>query len=252
MNWNIKDHGDPFEKECSDFISLNIPTYNEFWSLYVGNNNGKPAHIKGINNKLNRKRQYVAQWNYTLLRNIYTTQTIYNRNINKKMENGKYPIEQEIDYILSTHLFYNTIEVIDKIRRKIQQNEIKPNYIGNFLLLRNYLTHNIRPLIKIENQVYQVPKNLEWFDGKFKKGSKPWIWSNFNSEGLVFQDLSEFLKWCLSESINMFNNVLSKEIKYFNDEFNLNPSNQKISIGDSYSKNNVASGTTGCTSSIIK
>lgn len=104
-------------------------------------------------------------------------------------------------------------------------------------------------MIKIENQVYQVPKNFEWFKGKFKDYDKPWIWSNFNSEELVFQDLSDFLKWCLSESINMFNNILSKEIKYFNGK---NPSNQKISIGDSYSENNVASGTTGCTSSIIK
>lgn len=123
MNWNIKDHGDPLEKECSDFISLNIPTYNEFWSLYVGNDNGKPALIEGFSPKLNMERLYVAQWNYTLLRNIYATQTIYNRNINGEMENGKYPIEQEKDYILSTHLFYNTIEVIDKISRKIQKKK---------------------------------------------------------------------------------------------------------------------------------
>ena len=147
MQWNIKDLGDPFEKNCLPLINSKLRNYNVFWSLYVGNKNAKPVDINGITKEFNTKRLLIAQWNYTFLRNVFTTEVLRKRNEDKQVKNVINIINQEIDFLLATHLLFNTIELVDKINSQIGKPLIRQKY-NAFIELRNHLTHNIRPKIK--------------------------------------------------------------------------------------------------------
>lgn len=224
MKWNIKDYGDPFEKKCYNLISSKVKKYNSFWSLYVGNVKGKPANIIGVSKDLDRKRLLVAQWNYTFLRNIYTTEVLIKRNKNKQVKDTSDIINQEIDFLLATHLFFNSIELVDKINSHINIQPIKQKFKA-FTEFRNHLTHNIKPLIKISNKYYHVPINFEWFDNISIQTNESWIWSEFDFSGINFQRVSKYFKWCLEKSLDLFNKTLDNELNYFS----INLNNKKIS-----------------------
>lgn len=219
MKWNIKDSGDPFEKKCYRLIHNKIKKYNNFWSTYVGNINGKPANIEGISKDLNIKRLLTAQWNYTILRNVFTTEVIIKRNEKKQVKNQLDLINQEIDFLLSTHLLFNTIEVVDKINSHIEEQPIKHNF-NAFIEFRNHLAHNIKPLIKVINKYYHVPLNFEWFENINIQTNESWIWSEFDFSDLKFQRISSYFKWCFEISLNLFNQTLENEISYFSKIFN--------------------------------
>lgn len=214
MIWNIKDSGDPFEQKCYNLISSKIKKYNDFWSTYVGNIGGKPASIKGLSRDLDTKRLLVAQWNYTFLRNVFTTDVLIKRNDNKQVKNQLDLINQEIDFLLSTHLFFNTIEIVDKINSHIEIQPIKQNF-NAFIEFRNHLTHNIKPLIKVSNNYYHVPLNFDWFENINIPTNESWIWSEFDFSSLKFQRLSTYFQWCFENSLNLFNQTLDNELKYF-------------------------------------
>jgi hypothetical protein len=235
MQYNIKDHGDPFEKKCYNLISNKIRDYKLFWSDYVGNNNGKPENINGISEEINKKRILVAQWNYTLLRNVYTTQKLYERNKNKKARDISNAIDQEVDFIISTHLLFNTIEIIRKIEKTIEKKDvIKENWAG-FIEFRNCLTHNIKPLTKIEQNIYHVPKNFDWFLSNNTSTDESWIWSDKDFfKNLQFQQFPSFLDWCFQKSITVFNDILNEEIIYFSH----NMAGKTISSAPEYKTNN--------------
>ena len=214
MKWNIKDNGDPFEQKCKNLISNKIKKYNVFWSLYVGNNKGKPANIIGLSDDLNTKRLMIAQWNYTLLRNVYTTDVLIKRNAKKQVKNQLDIINQEIDFILATHLFFNTIELVDKINLHIDIKSIKQDF-NAFTEFRNHLTHNVKPLIKVSNNYYHVPSNFEWFDNLNISTNDSWIWSEFDFTGIKFQRVSTYFEWCFENSLSLFNKALDNEMNYF-------------------------------------
>lgn len=219
MNWNIKDSGDPFEKKCCHLIINKIKGYNDFWSRYVGNIAGKPAKIEGISYDINEKRLLIAQWNYTILRNVYATKILLKRNEKKQVKNQEDIINQEIDFLLSTHLFYNTIEIINKIKFQIDI-EIKEAQHKDFIEFRNHITHNVKPLIKILNNFYHVPENFDWFLDLNMPKNKSWIWSELDSSGLKFQRLSKFFEWCFQKTLTIFNQILHEELEYFSRNLN--------------------------------
>ncbi len=217
MNWNIKDHGDGLEKKSQSLISSRVPTYKEFWRLYVGNINGNPASINGISEELNHKRLLVAQWNYSILRNTYAIKTtIIGRH--KKISNVDSMIEQEVKFLTSTHLFYNTIEIAQKIQIQLEEPSSNQKF-QNFIKFRNCITHNIKPLTKVVNDYYHVPSNFEWFEEKSIKSDESWIWSEEDFSGLKYQTVDNYFEYCYEESINLLNQVLENELDYFSKLF---------------------------------
>ena len=227
MIWNIKDSGDPFEKECYTLIVNKIKNYNVFWSSYVGNINGKPAGIEGISKEFDTKRLLIAQWNYTLLRNLFTTEILINRNAKKQVKNQLNLINQEIDFLLATHLLFNTVEIVDKINSHIEIMPIKQNFEA-FVEFRNHLTHNIKPLTKIINKYFHVPSNFDWFEDLNIKTNESWIWSEFDFSNLKFQRVSSYFQWCYQNSLDLFNQTLDHEIFYFSNKLKNKKSRLKI------------------------
>jgi len=222
MNWNIKDDGDPLEKKCKELIRSKIKNYNEFWSKYVGNINGKPIKIDGISEEQNKKRLMVAQWNYTLLRNIFQIKQIKEKNDKSAspniVNNIDIQIHIEMDFILVTHLFYNIIEIVEKIKKQIGDNTNSTSKFDDFKMFRNVLAHNIKPLTKIINKKYCVPKNLEWFSAACIHNDDTWIWDNKCFNSLKYQSLSLYYEKYYTNALDLFNGVLLSEIEFFDKE----------------------------------
>lgn len=222
MNWNIKDDGDSLEKKCNDLIRLRIKKYIEFWSKYVGNIDGKPAKIDGILEELNKKRLMVAQWNYTLLRNIYQIKQIKEKNEKTASQNivNKIDIQIQIEmnFILFTHLFYNIIEIVEKIKVQIGDKTDSTSKFDDFKIFRNVLAHNIKPLTKIIKNYYHVPENLEWFRKFSVLNNETWIWDDENFAELKYQRLSRYCDNYYNNALSLFNDVLLSEIAFFDKE----------------------------------
>jgi len=70
-SYNLKEHGDPLEKEYADFIHAYFRTYEEVWKLYIGNKgNNTKADIPGYPNEREMKRQTFSEHTYTILQSV--------------------------------------------------------------------------------------------------------------------------------------------------------------------------------------
>lgn len=219
MRWNTIDFGDLLESKCSDLINSRLNKYKYFWSIYVGNIKGSPANIINISPELDRKRRLIAQWNYTILKNIYSIKLLSNKNKKKRSRNIIDIIHQENDFILTTHLFYNNIELIDKIFKQLSSISTTKTPEG-FIEFRNFITHNIKPVFEIKSGTLRVPSNLEWFINTSINTNESWIWSDMDFSGVKYQNLSDYINWIFEKSIDSFNKTLEEEINYFKENFN--------------------------------
>ena len=217
MKWNVKDAGDPLERKCHDLITKQLKKYQEFWSNYVGNYNGKPLRILNITPELDKKRLLIAQWNYTILRNTYSIELLLNSNKKKKNKDIYSVIKQENDFLLATHLVYNSIEIMNKINYQLDLKNCDQISKG-FIDFRNHLTHNIKPFTKISNKNLHVPSNFDWFSNINIDTNESWIWSVTDFSGLKFHSLINYLDWCFQKLIDLFNQLLTNEIQYFKDK----------------------------------
>lgn len=213
MKLNIQDFGDGLERKVHDLISTRLPKYKLFWSKYVGNINGKPMSIEKIPEHLNSKRLFIAQWNYTILRNTYSIDLLYKKNTKKRSRSILNIISQQNDFILATHLFYNSIELINKINIHLEINSTIE--INGFKDFRNNITHNVFPLTKIKNKNFQVPFNFAWFSEISIKNNESWIWSETDFSKIQFEPLHVFLNFCYEKTISYFNKTLKDELDYF-------------------------------------
>lgn len=218
MKWNTRDFGDLLERKCSDLINNRLKKYQDFWSRYVGNIKGNPANVKNISHELEKKRRLIAQWNYTILRNIYSIKLLDKKNRKKRSKSIFNIIQQENDFILTTHLFYNNLELIDKIYKQLSTNSTTKTPEG-FIEFRNFITHNIRPVVKIKNGILQVPSNLEWFINISIETNESWLWTDADYSVVKYQNLIDYINWSFEKSINSFNKILEEEINYFRINF---------------------------------
>jgi hypothetical protein len=232
MNRNLKDHGDSIEIEAQKVFNSKIRHYSKFWVKYVGNIKGKPEQVKDISSVLDKIRRQVAQWNYAILRNLLMLNQIQINCEKTKTQNVCQLLKHEIWFIASINLFYNNIEIFDRIRSTLKlpvQNES----FSDFINMRNCIVHNIKPLIKIEHGYYMVPSNFDWFSTNPIAKNEVWIWSEDNFECLQYQRLSDFVKWCIENTFTHFTNLIKLELLYFSHskslsnvkEFEVMPSN---------------------------
>jgi hypothetical protein len=76
MNWTLKEHGDWLEKQAADFITYNIPAYEQTWKLFIGHQgNGIIANLEGnIPPEDEKMRRDFAQHHYTILESLFLMQ----------------------------------------------------------------------------------------------------------------------------------------------------------------------------------
>lgn len=239
MIWNLKDYGDPLEKKALNFIESNgLGGYKNFWDVFVGNIKGKPAPLRNTIESKNEKRLLLAQWNYSILKNLYIIHRLKVDRYNKhriNTNNLNDVTHYDRDYILSTHLTYNNLELLDKISNLIKykkNNSFHINKHNGFVSFRNLMTHNIKPLTKI-NYHYEVPKNLDWFNEKGVE-TKNFIWSNSEFfEGLEYQPINEYLSQCIEFIITDFKEILTYEFSFMNYLFKQTPKTEIVDVPQS-------------------
>ena len=248
MYWNLKDYGDPIEKKAFDFINnKGLNGYKDFWNKFVGNVDGKPAQLEIEDDVVNIKRKLIAQWNYSVLKNLYTIELLLkhkyrNHKINKK--NIIEVISYDRDVLLVTHLTYNNISILDKINKQIKGIEEKYNEeYKDFINFRNLITHNIKPLTKVGYQ-YEVPKNFEWFTQN-GKDTDNLIWSDESFfKGIAYQPIVDYFHYCINVIISSFKCILKDEMTYCEHLFNTPQKNRIINVPDGHKSYKPASGTT--------
>lgn len=226
MLWNIKDYGDVLEKKAENFMTTKgLIAYKDFWCEYVGNINGQPARLEFSNDDVDNKRKLLAQWNYVILKNLYTIHWLQQKKYNKhkfNKHNFSDIIVYDRDFVLVTHLTYNNIELLDKIHNLINNSNGEPhvNKFVDFINLRNMLSHNIKPLTKYEYS-YLTPKNFDWFTANGKNKEKL-IWDKNNFNKLEYQPINDYFNWCVNAIINDFKTVLIEENIFINQLFKQN------------------------------
>ena len=226
MLWNIKDYGDALEKKAENFMIIKglIP-YKDFWSEFIGNIGGQPARLEYPNDAVDNKRKLFGQWNYIILKNLYSIHWLQQKKYNKHKFN-KHNLSDIIvydrDFVLITHLTYNNIELLDKIHNLINNSNDEPykNKFVDFINLRNTLSHNIKPLTKYE-YCYMTPKNFVWFTTNGKNKEKL-IWDENNFKELEYQPINDYFNWCINAVIDDFKTVLTDEYRYMNRLFKQN------------------------------
>ena len=239
MTWNLKDYGDPLEKSALNFIELNdLGGYKNFWNEFVGNINGNPARLEFQDGNIDNKRKLLAQWNYTILKNLYIINRLQTTRYNKhkiRHNNLNDVLHYDKDFILVTHLIYNNIEILDKINDLLNGKSgigsFKTKY-RDFINFRNLLSHNIKPLTKYDNS-YLVPKNFEWFTNNAKDDLKI-IWSdNHLFNNIEYQPINEYLTWGVEVIISDFKELLTSEFTYCKSLFNNEQKNKIVDIPQS-------------------
>ncbi|MEI7676916.1 MAG: hypothetical protein WCJ03_09065 [Bacteroidales bacterium] len=222
MLWNLKDWGESFEKKYGQYIiqKFGLKGYEIFWCKFIGNVDNKPASLENSDNDLDKTRKLLGQWNYSILRNLYNIDNI-NETLKKhtfKNNNLKIRLRYDREFLMVTHLMYNNLEILNKIYLTITKKENKKytDLERNFVLMRNLISHNIKPLVKISSN-YEVPENLEWFNGV---DDKEIIWSDESFfSGLKHHPLKKYYEWCLQNTVSYFKNILTEEYSYMDTEF---------------------------------
>jgi len=70
--YSISENGDWLEREAADFIKINIPSYEQIWRLFIGNNGkAKIARMEGIELSQEKERIKFSQHHYTILESLY-------------------------------------------------------------------------------------------------------------------------------------------------------------------------------------
>jgi hypothetical protein len=250
MIWNLKDYGDPLEKKALNFIETNgLGGYKNFWNDFVGNIEGNPARLEFSNEVLDNKRKLIAQWNYSILKNLFIIHKLQVDRYNKHKitkNNLNDIIHYDRDFILVTHLTYNNIELLDKIRNLIRNDSEETFYkdkYRDFINFRNLISHNIKPLTK-HSYSYLVPKNFEWFIENGKDDTKL-IWGVMTE--IEYQPINDFFTWTIQTIITNFKDILTDEFTYCKKLFNTKQKNKIVDVPTSNvlkNKHKPLSGTT--------
>lgn len=219
MRNNIKDSGDSIEKLTVKLMSnLNpeiIIKYNEFWGNYIGHDqNGNPLSINGIKvgSEIDKKRLILGQWIYILLQNQVILQTI-KKEIPIKITNKAFQKVSKFIRLLNegTHCLYNSIEVVKKFNYD-QDKKIKTDNIIGFINYRNILAHNVRPLLKFENNNILVPIDFEIFINSGPNDR--WIWSldSYKFQNVKYGTLNDYIEDLFQKNKEFLFSVLDESI----------------------------------------
>jgi hypothetical protein len=188
MKWNIKDNGESIEKLAAKRLDVaTIAKYNSFWAMYIGCASGKPIAIKDITEEQNRKRLLIGQWNYTLLYNLLLIKLPKGSSSNIKKKDYVKVVNSIRQYTEVVHLLYNSVEIVGKFNGVFPMHKIDTSNFRSFIVYRNNIAHNIRPFIKIQDEVH-YPSNYEIFENL----NHNFIWSLDEPQSIQYQSFAQF------------------------------------------------------------
>ena len=225
MRNNINDFGDSIEKRAVKLMSTFNPEiiskYNVFWGKYIGHDQkGKPLSINQIEegSEMDNKRLLLGQWIYVLLQNQVILLSI-KKEIPSKITNKAFQKVSKFIRLLNegTHCFYNSIEVVKKFNDD-QKKNIKVEVIDGFINYRNTLAHNLRPILKFENNNLLVPLDFKMF---IESGANDrWIWSHDSNKfkDVKYGTLTEYIENLFQKNKELLFSVISESLEILHEE----------------------------------
>lgn len=215
-------NGNDFDQKYADYAWKYFPKYEEFWAKYVGCNSlsGRIAReliINGIEDSQDILRKLIWQWNYTIFLNY-----IHLDELSKNIPSFTIDRFTELEriHLLSTHLYYTSIECLIKIKNKLSLAiKGKKIEIQGYRFYRNMLAHNVRPFVRVNGNEYfvvdpNVTSKLKSIFANNEENKSVWTDEliNQNINFISLNEAIEFLKSKLNEGFNL---VLEKEINKF-------------------------------------
>lgn len=212
---NTLETGALVERMYAEKIRETFPSYEHFWSSYIGykDDNGFPVEceIPNLADPLNKDRKRLGQWLYHSVVNILHLFELSD-NLPSSYCDKNY-LEYERAYLIAVQLIYHTIEQLEAITNITGGSQIESGYFEGFKRYRTMMIHYSRPFIKIVKNEFQVSPT-DSVDHLVKNNPRGYIWSEFRPlvSNIDFVPLQLFITtstWNLVPKINeCLNNIL--------------------------------------------
>lgn len=157
MEYSIKLHGDPLEKQAAQFIYQYLPNYENIWKKYIGNI-GNNTMAKITNYEFDKRRQDFWELCYTILESAYIN---YNT-----VKSGVFlnPILSFEEYQNFNKNFISFFAHLGRLNdnlyhaSKLLGNEVNENELNKYYEARNTIIHGKTIPISYDNLgLIQIP-----------------------------------------------------------------------------------------------
>lgn len=199
----LKKHGDILETGFYNKIINQLPQYEEFWKLFIGNNGN--AEIIGYSNReLDSKRQEVAQLSYTIFESLVC---LYRIDLKKSK------ISTLDDYLDANNnfLLFNTHcgrirDCVKKIGEKLGIHDLH-NLLEDFYKKRNIVLHGKKIPFTIIEDSFVLPL-INGVDHNTNHWNDSLRWKDVNDLDLEF--VNEFFSELYKEMLSCLSSVYSR------------------------------------------
>ncbi|XDD44063.1 hypothetical protein AB3N58_06885 [Leptospira sp. WS60.C2] len=203
MNLNVYEHGDLLETEYSNLLKTKLPSYNEIWSRYIGNDGkGNIPEIPSLSSKENQRRTDFSQKLYTILESLICLHEISQNSEYLKIANIK-------EHIQITNMQMAFFGHLGRIRDNMSKMGIMFDLpelslpLEEFYQQRNTILHDKKiPFAIVDGELF-IPQ----IKGKEENNS---VWNDKkNWDDVSVMDLKEF-NIILSEILDKMFNISNK------------------------------------------
>lgn len=252
MEFDISKHGDNLEREYCAFIKTYLPSYEQIWERYIGNDGtNKMIDIPNLTGDEKKDREFFSQYHYTILESSACLQLLLDQLTSFRVNS-----ERRVSSLLELNnliiSFWGHIgrirDNISKILNIFNLSSLMSD-IEKFYQTRNQILHDRKfPYYIVDGEILIPPiedgseKSYGWHT------SKSW----FEMDTSNYNIMADFHNELYGEYINLVNSILFKvlpKIKEICERKNISivPLN-----GIDYGTNTDSSGSADWTFRIIK
>jgi len=214
--FDLKEHGDSVEKQKYEQIVNLLPSYQEFWSLYIGHDQkGNICKSNIVDNILEEKRRYVGQLYYSIVKKFIELEKLKTEllsfvnvdDVDRYLESTS-----KISSYLSTfgQIFDKEMKILNQLfnndNRKAKQGICQEYYSG----IRNFEQHSSDIPIIINEELISIPNTAFLKDNDKQSWFEP-----IEENDVIFLD--DFVNKLFDDLKKQINNNISSVKQWFKD-----------------------------------
>lgn len=175
--------GDQFERENTDWIRQNLPTYETLWREFIGNDGtAHPLEMTGLSEELIPARRRFYQAHYSIAQSakkiVEIVDSLEDVILKAKAE---HTCQGQFDLLFCLLSRIGHVrDMVGKMDAALGMGGEAVNPLQQFYDLRSHVTHGPQMPFKIDNDIIQIPKiggrnptESEWDDDKAWEDMKP-------------------------------------------------------------------------------